>query len=141
MPLRVSIMATVSIQMIVTDEDKLTDGVETLEDGIKYALGDELYRIGSPFEFSIETESVDGIEILVKITEELERQDINLLLARMDPEYLELFGKMGALDVIGAENIFATVRSAVEAAQQSKESGISEEIGQLESSTSQDESE
>jgi hypothetical protein len=50
--------------MIVTDEDKLTDGVETLEDGIKYALGDELYRIGSPFEFSIETESVDGIEIL-----------------------------------------------------------------------------
>jgi hypothetical protein len=63
-PLRASIIATVSIQMIVTDEDKLTDGVETLEDGIKYALGDELYRIGSPFEFSIETESVDGIEIL-----------------------------------------------------------------------------
>ena len=63
-PLRVSIVATVSIQMVITDEDKLTDGVETLEDGIKYALGDELYRIGSPFEFSIEAESVDGIEIL-----------------------------------------------------------------------------
>ena len=63
-PLRVSIMATVSIQMIVSDEDKLTDGVETLEDGIKYALGDELYRIGSPFEFSIEAESVDNITVL-----------------------------------------------------------------------------
>ena len=62
-PLRASIMATVSIQMIVTDEDKLADGVETLEDGIKYALGDELYRIGSPFEFSIEAESVEGIEV------------------------------------------------------------------------------
>ena len=63
-PLRVSIIATVSIQMIITGEDKLTDGVETLEDGIKYVLGDELYRIGSPFELSIEAESVDDITAL-----------------------------------------------------------------------------
>jgi hypothetical protein len=42
-PLRASIIASVSIQMMVNDEDKLTDGVETLEDGIKYALGDELF--------------------------------------------------------------------------------------------------
>ena len=63
-PLRVSVIATVSIQMIVTDEDKLTDGVETLEDGIKYALGDELYRQARLGEFSIEAESVDDIQIL-----------------------------------------------------------------------------
>jgi len=63
-PLRASIMATVSIQMMVNDEDKLTDGVETLEDGIKYALGDELYRLNRLGEFSIEAESVDDIQIL-----------------------------------------------------------------------------
>ena len=63
-PLRASIIATVSIQMVVNDEDELTDGVETLEDGIRYALGNKLYQVGDPFEFSIETESVDGIEVL-----------------------------------------------------------------------------
>jgi hypothetical protein len=36
-PLRASIIATVSIQMVVNDEDELTDGVETLEDGISLA--------------------------------------------------------------------------------------------------------
>ena len=34
-PLRVSIIATVSIHMIITGEDKPTDGVQTLEDGIR----------------------------------------------------------------------------------------------------------
>jgi hypothetical protein len=63
-PLRASIIATVSIQMVVSDEDELTDGVGTLEDGIRYALGNRLYRVGDPFEFSIETESMDGIEVL-----------------------------------------------------------------------------
>ena len=66
---------------------------------------------------------MDGIEILVKITEELDRQDIKLLLARMDLEYMELFEKMGALDVIGEENIFKTVRAAVEAARQIDKTG------------------
>lgn len=64
MPLRVSIIATVSIQMIISDEDKLTDSAETLEDGIKYALGDELYRLNRLGEFSIEAESVDHITVL-----------------------------------------------------------------------------
>ena len=74
-PLRVSIIATFSIQMIITDEDKLTDGVETLEDGIKYALGDELYRQARLGELSIEAESVDHITALDHgdFTEELMR--------------------------------------------------------------------
>jgi len=69
---------------------------------------------------------MDGIEILVKIFEELERQDIKLLLARMDPGYIVLFEKMGALDVIGKEKFFETVRAAVEAARQSENSGRDE---------------
>ena len=64
------------------------------------------------------TMDMDGVEILTKIAGELGRQDIKVLLARVDSDNIELFGKLGALDEIGSQNIYETVRAAVDAAQQ-----------------------
>jgi high affinity sulfate transporter 1 len=62
---------------------------------------------------------MDGVEILTKIAGELERQDIKLLLSRVSSADMELFEKIGAMEEIGSENIYESVRAAVEAAQQS----------------------
>lgn len=61
---------------------------------------------------------MDGVEILTKIAGELERENVKLLLTRVDSENMELIEKIGAMDEIGAENIFGTDRAAVAAARQ-----------------------
>ena len=67
------------------------------------------------------TIDIDGAEILVKLVTDLEREDIKLFLARVDSENLELFSRIGVLEEIGSQNIFETVRAAVEAAAQTNE--------------------
>ena len=64
---------------------------------------------------------MDGVEILVKIINELGQQDIRVFLARVDSDDIDLFERIGAMEEIGSENIYKTVRSAVEAAQQTGE--------------------
>jgi len=64
------------------------------------------------------TMDMDGVEILTKISGELGRQDIKVLLARVDSEHIELFKRIDAMDEIGSQNIYETVRTAVDAAQQ-----------------------
>jgi len=67
------------------------------------------------------TMDLDGAEILVKLSGELARQEIKVYLARVGSEEIELLSKIGALDEIGSQNIFETVRAAVEAAQQTED--------------------
>jgi hypothetical protein len=63
-PLIADLVVTVNVSLRTTDEDALTDGVSTLEDGIKSALGDLLYRKSEPFgEIEMSVESVDGVSI------------------------------------------------------------------------------
>ena len=66
------------------------------------------------------TMDMDGVKILAKINEELGRQGIKVLLARVDSEIIDLFIRMGAQEEIVSERIFETVRAAVEAAQQTE---------------------
>lgn len=60
---------------------------------------------------------MDGAEMLGKLSEKLSKKNINLLLARVDPEEVELLRKIGVLDEIGLQNVYETVRVAVAAAQ------------------------
>jgi len=70
---------------------------------------------------------LDGIEILTKLSGELRRQEIRVYLARVDDESIELFRRTGAMEDLGEENIFNTVRAAVSAAQQSVKSSSTED--------------
>lgn len=56
---------------------------------------------------------MDGVEILSKLHEELERKQIKLVLARVPDSRIELLEKAGAIKEIGAENLYQTVRHAV----------------------------
>jgi MFS superfamily sulfate permease-like transporter len=60
---------------------------------------------------------MDGVEILTKISGELRRREVNVYLARVDTKHIELFKRIGAMDEIGEQNIFPTVRAAVSAAE------------------------
>jgi MFS superfamily sulfate permease-like transporter len=60
---------------------------------------------------------MDGAEILTKMHEELQRKNVKLVLARVADSELGILGKSGALQAIGEENVYVTVRNAVAAAQ------------------------
>ena len=75
------------------------------------------------------TMDIDGVEILIKIIGELGRQNIKVLLARVDSDNMELFERIGAMEEIGQENIFGTVRAAVAAAEQPEEP-VGEEVSE-----------
>ncbi len=86
------------------------------------------------------TMDMDGVEILIKIIGELDRQGINVLLSRVESEHVELFRKLGVLDEIGSENIFDSVRAAVAAAQQAEKISPAESTQSPGSSNSQENS-
>ena len=86
------------------------------------------------------TMDMDGVEILDKINRELGRQDIKVLLARVDSEVIELFRRMGATEVILSERIFESVRAAVKAAQQTEKISPEESTQPPDSSDSQENS-
>ena len=60
---------------------------------------------------------MDGDKILAKLSSELHKKNIQLLLVRVGRDKLELIRKTGTLEKIGSQNIFETTRSAVSAAQ------------------------
>ena len=60
---------------------------------------------------------MDGDKILAKLSGELRKKNIQLLLVRVGRDKLELIRKTGTLEKIGSQNIFETTRLAVSAAQ------------------------
>jgi len=83
---------------------------------------------------------MDGVEILTKISGELEKQDIKFFLSRVDSANMELFERIGAMDEIGSENIYTSVRAAVAAAQQTEKSSPAETSQAPDASNSQENS-
>jgi high affinity sulfate transporter 1 len=60
---------------------------------------------------------MDGDKILAKLSGELHKRNIQLLLVRVGRDKLELMRKTGTLEEIGAQNIYETTRAAVSDAQ------------------------
>jgi high affinity sulfate transporter 1 len=60
---------------------------------------------------------MDGAEVLTKMHEELGRRNVKLVLARVADNELGILGKSGALQTIGEEHVYVTVRHAVAAVQ------------------------
>ena len=59
---------------------------------------------------------LDGADMLTKVHEQLADSGLRLLLAHVNTSELDLLRRAGALDAIGEQNVFATVRAAVAAA-------------------------
>jgi MFS superfamily sulfate permease-like transporter len=76
---------------------------------------------------------MDGDKILAKLSGELRKKNIQLLLVRVGRDKLELLRKTGTLEKIGSKNIFETTRSAVSDAQDRSREGE----GNAESGSSQ----
>jgi sulfate permease, SulP family len=68
---------------------------------------------------------MDGDKILTKLTRELGKKNVQVLLVNVGSDNLELMRKTGTLEEIGAQNIYRTVRAAVSAAR--KAAGESQE--------------
>jgi MFS superfamily sulfate permease-like transporter len=60
---------------------------------------------------------MDGDRILAKLSRELRKKNVGLLLVRVGTLNLELLRKTGTLREIGSGNIYKTVAAAVSAAQ------------------------
>jgi SulP family sulfate permease len=63
---------------------------------------------------------MDGDKILSKLTKELGKKNIQVLLVRVGRRHLELLRKTGTLDQIGSQNIYETARAAVAAVQKTR---------------------
>jgi anti-anti-sigma factor len=68
---------------------------------------------------------MDGDKILTKLTRELGKKNVQVLLVNVGSDNLELMRKTGTLEEIGSQNIYRTVRAAVSAAR--KAAGESQE--------------
>jgi sulfate permease, SulP family len=64
---------------------------------------------------------MDGAKVLAKLSDELRRKKIGLLMANVGSENLELLQKTGTQAKIGAENFYQTVRGAVASVQSAGE--------------------
>ncbi len=63
---------------------------------------------------------MDGDKILAKLSGELRKKNIQVLLVRVGRHNLELLQKTGTLEKIGSQNIYETVRAAVSDAQKNR---------------------
>jgi MFS superfamily sulfate permease-like transporter len=70
------------------------------------------------------TIDLDGADILTRISRELARKDVKLLLARVPPEAIGLLSRAGTLDAIGRDHLYASVRAAVDAARERTETEV-----------------
>ena len=55
----------------------------------------------------------DGADMLIQVEEELRSRGVTLALARVHPPVLALWQRAGAIDAIGEDRVFDTVRDAV----------------------------
>lgn len=58
---------------------------------------------------------LDGADVLTKLAGELGKRDIDVVLARVGDEHMDLLQKAGTLDAIGRHNVYPSVRAAVAA--------------------------
>jgi MFS superfamily sulfate permease-like transporter len=64
---------------------------------------------------AISLTDTDGADTVAQIAEELRSQGIELALARVQPAILDLWTRAGAIDAVGEDRVFDTVRQAVAA--------------------------
>jgi sulfate permease, SulP family len=62
---------------------------------------------------AISLTDTDGADTVTQIAGELQSQGIELALARVQPEILELWTRAGTIDAVGRDRVFDTVRQAV----------------------------
>jgi SulP family sulfate permease len=66
---------------------------------------------------AVATMDMDGVRKLLQLAQELRSRNVKVLLVNVGKEHIELMRRTGALDELGADNIYRTVRSAVASAQ------------------------
>lgn len=64
---------------------------------------------------AISQTDTDGADIIALLAGELRSQGITLALARVQPAILELWTRAGAIDALGPDRVFDTVREAAQA--------------------------
>ena len=64
---------------------------------------------------AISLTDTDGADMVAQIAGELRSQHVWLALARVEPESLDLWTRAGAIDAVGRDHVFDTVRQAVAA--------------------------
>ena len=64
---------------------------------------------------AISQTDTDGADIVIQIAEDLRSRGIALAFAHLEPFVLELWTRAGAIDAIGPDHVFETVRAAVQA--------------------------
>jgi SulP family sulfate permease len=64
---------------------------------------------------AISLTDTDGADTVTQVAGELRSQGIELALARVQPAILDLWTRAGAIDTVGADRVFDTVRQAVAA--------------------------
>jgi sulfate permease, SulP family len=64
---------------------------------------------------AISQTDTDGADIIALLAAELKAQGVTLALARVQPAILELWTRAGAIDAVGADRVFDTVREAAQA--------------------------
>jgi SulP family sulfate permease len=70
---------------------------------------------------AVATMDMDGVRKLLQLAQELRSRNVKVLLVNVGKEHIELMRRTGALDELGADNIYRTVRSAVASAQAADE--------------------
>ena len=69
---------------------------------------------------AISQTDTDGADIVIQIAQELHSQGISLAFAHLEHTILELWTRAGALDAIGPDRVFETVRQATKALEASR---------------------
>jgi MFS superfamily sulfate permease-like transporter len=64
---------------------------------------------------AISQTDTDGADIVIQIAEDLRSRGVSLAFAHVEPAILELWTRAGAIEAIGPDRIFETVRGAVRA--------------------------
>jgi SulP family sulfate permease len=85
-------------------------------DAMVSAAGDDLTAVVIDGDAISQTDT-DGADIVIALAEELRKVDVTLSFARVDRQIRDLWERAGAVDAVGAERFFPTVRAAVEAVQ------------------------
>jgi sulfate permease, SulP family len=68
----------------------------------------------------------DGADVVIQIASELGSQGISVAIAHLESPILELWTRAGAIDAIGPDHVFETVRDAVRAFQADASASLAE---------------
>ena len=63
---------------------------------------------------AISQTDTDGADIVIQIAEDLRSRGISLAFAHLEPFVLDLWTRAGAIDAVGPDHVFETVRAAVQ---------------------------